>query len=345
MIVQLQKPRVKNNKSIEGRKGRKMGGGHAIGIDLGATHVRAVLSDEKGHFFAKLREGTDKRSERAICDQIVRMSCRLCEETRLKMRGLKGVCIASAGPLSLKRGALVNATNFPFRYIPIVKPVRNRLKIPVCMLNDCTVSVIGEREFGAGGGMDNLAYITLGTGIGCGVYVDGHVLMGEDGKAAEVGHFVINPAGGLRCGCGKTGHWESYCSGRNIPNFVRAKLEGIDGRKVRKSLLFELAGGDLSNLSAETLFKAARDKDELSLEIVEEMGKLNAAGFANVIEAYDPSLITVGGSVALKGEELVMDPIRRYLKRYVARRLPKVMITPLGEDVGLYGAVVTIFNR
>ena len=111
------------------------------------------------------------------------------------------------------------------------------------------------------------------------------------------------------------------------------------GAKGKRSALYKLAGKDLSNLRAETLFNAAMAKDPISIQFVEEIGRLNAMGFANVVNAYDPTLITVGGSVALGNGELVMDPIKEHLAEHVCNRSPEIILTPLGAEVGLYGAV------
>jgi glucokinase len=216
------------------------------------------------------------------------------------------------------------------------------LGLPLYLANDCTAAVWGEREFGAGRGVANLVYITLSTGIGGGAIVDGHLLLGKDGNAVEIGHVTLDFAG-IRCGCGKPGHWEAYCSASNIPRFVRLWLQARR-RGVRESLLFKLTGGKLSRLTTQLLFEAAQAGDKLSCEIVQELGLLNAIGFANVINAYDPELITVGGAMALNNPQLILDPIRRYVRGYVINRTPRIRITPLGHDITLYGATALVFN-
>ena len=202
---------------------------------------------------------------------------------------------------------------------------------------------MGERDFGAGRGVENLVYVTISTGIGGGVYVDGHLLIGKDGNAHEIGHITIDMEGRLQCGCGKRGHWEAYCSGMNIPNYVRLLLEGKDQKTVEKSLLMKLAGGYRQKITAKGLYDAAKAGDPLSKEFVEKIGELDAIGFANIINAYDPELITVGGTVTLKNPDLVMEPIHKHVEKYALNRLPEIRITPLGEDVGLYGALAAVY--
>jgi len=312
---------------------------YVVGVDLGATWVRVALSDKNGKIIGKARERTDVSDEKAISNQIVRMVHSLCKKNSITIANLMGVGIASAGPLDLKEGALINPTNLPFDYVPLTKPISEKLGIPAFLANDCTAAALGEKEFGAGKKLNNIVYITIGTGIGGGAIVDGHLLLGKDGNAVEIGHLTIDCEGRLECGCGKRGHWEAYCSGRNIPNYIKMRLEEINEELKRRSTLSKKA-----QLSSQDLFEAAKMGDKISLQLVEELGVLNAIGFANVINAYDPSLITVGGTVALKNEDFVLPPIKRHVKDYTVNRLPEIVITPLGEDTGIYGGIAIVLK-
>jgi glucokinase len=238
-------------------------------------------------------------------------------------------------------GVLVHPPNLPFDRVPLTKPVTEELGLPSCLINDCAGAALGERAFGAAKGLDNFVYITISTGIGAGVIENGTLLLGKDGNGHEVGHFVIDCEGRLICGCGRRGHWEAYCSGRNIPNYVRLRLENVPEKTVKESMLFRRVEGDLSRLVAADLFTAAKQGDNLSLELVNDIGVLNAMGFASVINAYDPSLIIVGGTVILKNRKMVLSPIKKHVGSYAINRVPKIMVTPLGDDVVLHGAIAT----
>ncbi|MEM2618383.1 MAG: ROK family protein, partial [Candidatus Hadarchaeales archaeon] len=200
-----------------------------------------------------------------------------------------------------------------------------------------------EWKFGAGRGVNDLVYITISTGIGAGVIVDGHVLMGKDGNAHEIGHTVIDFEGRLVCGDGKRGHWEAYCSGRNIPNYVRMRISQ-QPKEFEGSWLHRNTGGDLRRITTEELFRGAKQGDKFCLRLVRELGELNAIGVANAVNAYDPALVSLGGSVVLQNRQLVLGPIRRGLKKYVLNRPPKIVVTPLGEDVVLHGAVAVVLE-
>jgi len=315
---------------------------YAVGIDLGGTNVRAVLGDDKGRVLARVDERTERsKGPEGIIRQLANMVLKVTSGFGLDR--IEGVGVASAGTLDPERKMIKVFANLPFNEIPVVDPLENELRVPVRLLNDCSTAVVGEKFFGAGREFENLVYITISTGIGGGVYVDGRLLFGKDGNAHEVGHMTIDMEGRLPCGCGKRGHWEAYCSGENIPNYARLLLHGRE-KELEGSILSKFVGGDLQNLTAKSIYDAAKLGDSLSLQIVEEIGKANAIGFSNVVNLYDPELITVGGTVALKNPKLVINPIERYLPEYSLNRIPRVMITPLGGDAVLYGALAIIFK-
>jgi glucokinase len=312
---------------------------YVVGVDLGGTWVRVVLSNRKGEFLERASDRIDISSSDAISAQIVKLVHFLCQKRGLDVASLRGVGVASAGPLIQKEGVLINPTNMPFEQVPLTNPIGERLKVPAYLINDCAGAALGEKTFGAAKGLDNYVYVTIGTGVGGGAIVNGTLLLGKDGNAHEIGHLTIDYSGRLTCGCGKRGHWEAYCSGKNIPNFVRMRFGELDKDVVKASLISKKTGGDLSKLTAADLFDAARKRDKLSLKLVEEIGILNAVGFADVVNLYDPSLITVGGTVTLKNEKAVLSPIKIHVRDFAVNRLPEIKITPLGKDAGLYGAV------
>ncbi len=298
-------------------------------VDIGATKIRVASGDHVG-LKSKLSETTDRdNGPLGVSAQIIRMA------HELGMDSVESVGVGSIGPIDIASGRIVGTPNLPFKEIPVTEPLREAFGVPVSLLNDCTAAVLGEKNFGAGKEVDNLAYVTLSTGLGGGAIVDGHLLIGKDGNAVEVGHITIAPDSPLTCGCGSPGHWEAYSSGNNIPNFARHILGDEEG----SSLIHGLTEGDSGALTAEILFEAANAGDAAALRVVDELGKVNAVGFANIVNAFDPELITIGGSIALNSPVLILEPILENIGRHLLNRMPRIMITPLGEDVVLYGAL------
>jgi len=299
-------------------------------VDLGATNVRVAYGDKTG-IKKKLMRTTDRsRGAEGVAAQITRMI------REFEVNEIDAVGVGSIGPLNLSKGCVMDPPNLPFKEIPIVEPLSEAFQVQVELMNDCSAAVLGEQVFGAGRGLRNIVYVTLSTGLGGGAIVDDHLLVGKDGNAVEVGHLTIDPASELVCGCGCKGHWEAYCSGSNIPKYARLLL---GRRDANDSLLLKLAGGNPEGITTEILFAAASEGNSLALWIVDEIGTINAIGFADIVNAYDPELITVGGSIALKNSMLVLKPIEENIDKHLINRKPEIKVTPLGEDAVLYGAL------
>lgn len=312
---------------------------NAIGVDLGASKVRIALVNKKGNILGKRSEETDKSNgPDGVSAQIIRMIESIREKNKEE---IEGIGIGSCGPLDVKNGEMVKPTNIPFDKIPLTDPIEKEFELPVFLVNDCNAAVVGEKFFGDGKGKKNLVYVTIGTGIGGGVIIDDKLVFGKDGNAAEVGHIVIDANSDMTCSRGQKGSWEAFCSGKNIPNYVRSLI--IDDERRDGSALMKLAGGDVNQITAVTLCRAAQEGDELAIEIFDKIGKMNAVGIANIINAYDPELITIGGSVALCNPERIVEPIKKYVVDYAVNRIPEIKITKLGKDIGLFGAAALVF--
>ncbi len=298
-----------------------------IAVDIGATNIRVAVGDDEG-LKAKLSEVTDRKNGASgIPRQIARMIRTLGVSPR-------AIGIGSIGPIDITKGMIGDTPNFPFKNIPVVEPLKDEFHVPVALMNDCSAAVIGEHAYGGGKGIDNLFYVTMSTGLGGGAIVDGHPLGGKDGNAPEIGHIVIDPNSELVCGCGCRGHWEAYSSGPNIPRYAKLLLRGVD---LKGSVLGELMGSNLAKLTSEILFQAAKQGDHGASLVVNSIGKINAVGFADIVNAFDPELITVGGSIALNNPNAILNPINDLIDDYLINRKPRIVITPLGADVVLYG--------
>lgn len=304
---------------------------HAFAVDIGATNTRVALGNSEGELLEVVIFATwDTRDPLEYISRIARVAAEL--ERKHNVRA-EGVGVGSPGPLDIKRGEVVGAPNMPFRRIEVVRPLRELLGRPVAFANDAVTAAVGEKWWGDGRNVDNLVYVTISTGIGGGVYVDGELLLGKEGNAHEIGHTVVDAEERLTCGCGGRGHWEAYSSGRGIPNLTRYLAE-------LRTELREATSLDLSpDLSAKDVFDAYRRGDPLAKEVVAWVNRFNAYGFANIVNVYDPELIVVGGSVALNNKDILLEGLKGRVANYAVNRVPDIIPTKLGHQVGILGAL------
>ncbi|MDK6028021.1 ROK family protein [Ignisphaera sp. 4213-co] len=311
---------------------------HYIGIDVGATWIRIALATEAGEIIKKVVLRTPREGDRYTIANAI--SNKIENEFGNVLRDVKAIGIGSAGPMDLATGIVINAPNIPIHTFELAKPLQEKFRKPVIMANDCIAGVWGEKVLGLGKEHENIVYVTISTGIGGGMIVNNTLLLGKMGNAHEIGHIVIDVSGKMKCGCGGYGHWEAYASGANIPRFASKLIEEWNlNEQEKESPIYKAYKDDA--LSSELIYAKAKEGDKLSLRIVDEINKYNIAGFINIINLYDPELIVVGGSVALKNKELVIDRIRDGVHKStgVVTSIPKILPTKFEDDVVLMGAI------
>lgn len=301
---------------------------YALAVDLGATNLRVGIGDEKGRFLEIKKEKTVQRgNQNSVAEQIIRII------NSLKVPGtVLGVGIGAIGPLDFRKGVKIHSHNNPIGLINLT-PIAKRLKKPIYVLNDCNAGVLGEKIFGAGRPFESLIYVTISTGLGGGVINNGCLILGEDGNAIEPGHLVVDPEGKMKCSCGKRGHWEAYCSARNMPKYFNFWLKQ-EKKKIWKGAV-----------RTEDIFEKAGKKDKIALKFIKELTRINTLALADLINIFNPGLITLGGPVVLKNKKLILNPLKKEIKKYNYNPIPEIRATPLGEDVVLYGALAAVFSE
>jgi glucokinase len=313
---------------------------HYVGVDLGATNVRAAVADDEGDVLAVHRANTPNGPTGIpVTEAVLECIREAYEAAAVDPSEIRAVGIGSIGPLDLAEGAIDNPANLPdtIERIPLTGPVGELVGSDrVYLHNDTIAGVIGERYY-SDRNPDDMVYLTISSGIGAGVCVDGEVLSGWDGNAGEVGHMVVDPRGRRTCGCGREGHWEAYCSGNNIPEYAR--LLADDAGRFDTDLPLEDP-----DFSAVDVFASAGE-DDFADHVIEQVAHWNALGVANVVQAYAPLVVYVGGAVALNNERLVVDPIRERLGDLVFNNVPDVQLTNLGDDVVLKGAIASALTE
>ncbi|WP_069807370.1 ROK family protein [Vulcanisaeta thermophila] len=301
-----------------------------VGVDVGATFIRVGVVGEGGEVLGRIKVPQPSVGDE---DTVARVIIRAIRD--LGVGKIDSVGIGSIGPLDLRRGVVTYAPNAPIKRFKLVEPLMKELGVDVVLGNDAMAAVWGEYLFGVGRGIENLVYITISTGIGAGVIVDGHLLVGKDGNAHEIGHAVVDYGSGVRCGCGGLGHWEALASGANVPRVIK---EYIRDKQFPNSQLYNKLINNVP-VTTEEVFKAYYDGDPLAREFVDNyLMRVNAAGIATVMNAYDPELVVIGGSMALNNREVFMSGIRRYLRDYLTVREARIEFTRFGDDIGIVGA-------
>lgn len=310
------------------------------GVDLGATNIRAAVADEDGTILTTARRETPQGPTGIdVTEAVLRALREACSAAAVEPREVRAAGIGSFGPFDLAAGTIEEPANLPdtVETVPLTGPIEELIDSErVYLHNDTIAGVIGER-FHAERNPDDMVYLTISSGIGAGVAVDGEILEGWDGNAGEVGHMTIDPEGRRTCGCGHDGHWEAYCSGNNIPEYARLLYEDAPGMDTALPI-------EDPDFSAVDVFENA-DRDEFARYVIEQVGHWNAMGVANVVHAYAPLVVHVGGAVATNNPELTLDPIREKLEEMVFVNLPDIQLTTLGEDVVLYGAVASALTQ
>lgn len=304
---------------------------YAIAVDIGATNTRIGIGDAEGNLLEVRSFKTwDYLDPAGYIEQVSRIAVDLQKKHGVEATGIG---VGSPGPLNLARGEIINSPNMPFKRLEVVRLLKEFTGMKVAFANDAVTAAVGEKFWGEGVRFENLVYVTISTGIGGGVYVDGSLLLGKDGNAHEIGHVVVDSLERLTCGCGKKGHWEAYSSGSGIPRFTRFLAEMYREKGEASSLLAK------HDLEARDVFEGYRKGDPLALLVISEVKRMNAYGFATVVNYYDPEIVTVGGSVALNNADILLADLRSEVEKYAINRVPDIKLTRLGQNVGILGAL------
>ncbi len=306
-----------------------------IGVDLGGTNLRSAILTRQGDVIDKFKRTTEvsqgyRAVIRGMIDDIN------AQRRRGEERGLRiaAVGVGAPGVIHADTGVVVTSPNFPdWKEIPLRKELEQGLGMPVFVENDANAAALGEHWRGAGRNVRSLIFITLGTGVGGGIILDGRIWHGADGMAGEVGHMTIVPQG-RTCGCGNQGCLEMYASSRGI---VMSYREGLRG------------GGDgdmAENITSERIYHAASSGEQAAVAVMEQMGRSLGIGIANLINILNPEMVVIGGGVR-EAWPLFIEAARAEILRraftYPAERT-KLVPSELGDDAGMVGAAAAAFQ-
>ena len=310
-------------------------GKYVVGVDVGGTTVKLGFFDTEGVFLDKWEIPTRVEEEGShILPDVAESIKKKLEEKRILFEDVAGVGIGAPGPID-SNGVVYKAVNLGWNVFSIKEKLEEHLKLPVMAGNDANVAALGEMWKGGGLGSRNLVMVTLGTGVGGGIIVDGRILTGFTGAGGEIGHIHVEDQEAEVCGCGNKGCLEQDASATGITRLANRKLKesGMDSM---------LRNG---KISARTVFDAVKAKDALAMEVAEEFGRYLGNGLAGVACVVNPEVIVIGGGVSNAGEILI-DYIRPYYEKSVfhGSRSVKFSLATLGNDAGIYGAAKRVLD-
>lgn len=316
---------------------------YTVGIDLGGTNIKAAVFDENRRI---VRERSDRTNAEGgpshVLNKIKHIVRQMLQELKANDADVACMGLGIPGLLDPKEGLSIFSPNFPdWENVHVVKEMNNEFSFPIYIDNDVRVNLYGEWYFGAGKGFSNIVLITLGTGLGSGIVVDGNVLYGTTASAGEIGHMNMYREG-RPCRCGSSG-----CLGRYVSavGMVRTFTERLE--QGQTSLIQGWVGGSYQKITAKMISDAYDLGDNLAMEVMHETGRMLGFGLSNAINLFNPELIIIGGGMAAAGDRLLCT-VRETVQQHslqLSSQACKVVQAELGERAGVYGAAAYAKRR
>ena len=311
-----------------------------LGIDVGGTNIAVGIVDENDEIVAKVSNKTPTPcSEEAFCDCVAKTAFQAMEKAGVTLEELPGVGLGCPGTINRATGIVEFSNNLGFSNFPVKKMLEERFGgKEVIIENDANAAAYGEFQAGALKGAVNAVAITLGTGVGSGIIIDGKIYSGSNFAGGEMGHHVI-VYNGRQCNCGRKGCWERYASATGLIITTKEAMEKAD----KESPIWKLVDGDINRVSGRTAFDAMRAGDPVGKAVVDEYIAYLGCGIVNAINTFQPDILCVGGGICNEGETLLA-PLRAYVdaEQYSMNSSKKTVVcrAKLGNDAGIIGAAL-----
>ncbi len=307
-----------------------------IGIDLGGTNIVAGVVDENYNIITKASTKTNcPRPAQEIADDMAAMAIKAVKDAGLTMDDIQWVGVGTPGIANSETGIIEFSNNLGFENTPMAEYIKKHIDKPVYIENDANAAAYGEYVAGAAKGAKNAVCITLGTGVGGGIVIDGKIYAGSNFAGAEIGHTVIS-VDGPQCSCGRKGCFEVFSSATGLVRMTKEKMAECPDSKMH-----EVTAQRNGKVSARTSFDSMRLGDQAAKEVVDFYIKCLAAGITNTINIFQPDVLCIGGGVCNEGDALLLPVKELVAKEVYTRNSPKnteIVIAQLGNDAGLIGA-------
>ncbi len=314
-----------------------------LAIDLGGTKILTAIISNKGQVIAREYYLTlaDEGPE-AVINRILSAIDHLLSQRSINLSQLDSISIAAAGAIDFEKGLITSSPHLPgWHDVPLRDIVKGKYKVNTFLINDASAAALGEHHFGVGQGVDNLILLTVGTGIGGGIIINGRLYSGASGSAGEIGHTTID-VNGLRCSCGNIGCLEALVSGTAVAKEAIRRI-----RPGERSSLTEIVGGKIENVTAEEVLTATRAGDSLASEVILKAATSLGVGIVNLVNIFNPEMIIIGGGIAKMGD-LLLNPARQVVRErafQLSAQVVQIVPAQLSNDAGVLGAAVFAFQQ
>ena len=309
---------------------------YGFGVDIGGTTVKMSLFEMTGHMVDKweIPTNTQDHGSSILSDVAAVIEGRLVQDG-ISKDDVEGIGIGVPGPV-VQDSVVTECVNLGWGRVDVAKELAEKTGLKVRVGNDANVAALGEMWQGGGKGYKNVIMITLGTGVGGGIIINGNVINGSNGAGGEIGHVFVDETEEEVCGCGKRGCLEQYASATGIVRLANRAL-AADQR--------ESSMRDVQKISAKTVLDAAKAGDEVAVEVVEKMGRVLGTALANAACIVDPEVFVIGGGVSKAGT-IITEVIRKYYieRAFQSCRNADFALAQLGNDAGVYGCVYLLLN-
>lgn len=307
-----------------------------IGIDLGGTNIKVGLVNEKYEIIAKTSVPTElPRPAEAIVKSMVDAVWSVLNEAKVTIGEVQSIGIGTPGVANRNSGTVLYSSNLNFKNTDLRSLIKKFLDKPVYVENDANAAAFGEVLAGAGRGFKDVVVVTLGTGVGGGIIIDGKIYTGFNFCGAEIGHTVIE-FNGRQCSCGRKGCFEAYSSATALINMTKESMEAH-----KDSKMWEIAGGSLDGVDGKTAFDGMRADDAAAKDVVNMYIEYLGCGLTNIVNTFQPEVLLIGGGICKEGENLTK-PLGEIIHRdsycVDAERVTRLDICKLGNDAGIIGA-------
>lgn len=313
-----------------------------IGVDLGGTNIAAGIVDDKGNLIMRRSTKTGRlRSFEEIMADLLALCDEIISRAGIDAKDVATIGIGTPGNVDPEKNRVIFGNNIPSftgaDFDEVVKAHYPHMEL--YLDNDANVAALAEAECGAAKGRKNVLMVTLGTGVGGGIIIDGKICQGFNGAGGEIGHIILE-RGGVPCNCGRRGCWEQYAS---VTALVRETAEELE--KYPNSIIHKMIGGDKSKISGLTSFDAMRCGDECGKAIVDKYIEYIGIGVVDMVNILQPEIVVIGGGISKEGDYIIK-PLREYVKKNVyTSSIPEfpqaeIVAAKMGNDAGIVGAAL-----